>query len=123
MFCYSATSEDKLTPLQCKKFSCQSLTRVVASLEVHTTASTTAKLMLLCLGQLAGEYSYFLCNNLSLKCKQKSLSFAATISYIFSSYNCADECLHGISGGWVVVVHVSWLLHNNSIECCCLLLV
>ena len=33
--------EDKLTPLQCKKFSCQSLARVVASLEVHTTASTT----------------------------------------------------------------------------------
>ena len=35
-----------------------------------------------------------LCNNFSLKCKQKSLSFAAT-----SSDNCADECLHGISGG------------------------
>ena len=41
----SAMSEDKLTPLQCKKFSCQSLTRVVASLEVHTTASTTASVV------------------------------------------------------------------------------
>ena len=30
--------------------------------------------------------------------------------------------VHGISGGWVAVVHVSWLLHNNSIECCYLLL-
>ena len=67
--------------------------------EVHTTASTTAKLMLLCLGQLAGEYSYFLCNNLSLKCKQISLSFAATISYISSSYNCADECLPEVEEG------------------------
>ena len=41
----SAMSEDKLTPLQCKKFSCQSLTRVVASLEVHTTVSTTASVV------------------------------------------------------------------------------
>ena len=41
----SAMSEDKLTPLQSKKFSCQSLTRVVASLEVHTTVSTTASVV------------------------------------------------------------------------------
>ena len=45
VFCYSATNEDKLTPLQCKKISCQSLTRVVASLEVHTTAITTANVV------------------------------------------------------------------------------
>ena len=55
MIIHSAMSEDKLIPLQCKKFSCRSLTRVVASSEVHTTVSTTASIVLW-LGQLAGEY-------------------------------------------------------------------
>ena len=72
------------------------------------------------LGQLAGEYNYFLYNNL-LKLKQNH--YHLLLQYRVYSYNCADECLHGISGGWVVVVHMSWLLHNNSTEWCCLLLV
>ena len=95
-------SEDKLTSLQYKKFSCQSLTRVIASLEVHTTVSTVQQASLW-LGQLAGEYSYFLCNNLSLKCKQKSLSFAATISlfiYILTTV-LMNVYMGSLVGGWL----------------------
>ena len=34
------------------------------------------------------------------------------LQYYVYSDNCADECLDGISGGCVAVVHVSLLLHN-----------
>ena len=45
------------------------------------------------------------------------------LQYHVYSDNCADECLHGISGRLVATGHMSWLLHNNSIDVCCLLLV
>ena len=55
---------------------------MVASLQVNTTASSYSQQASLWLGQLAGEYSYFLCINL-LKCKQKSMSFAATTDVVY----------------------------------------
>ena len=135
-FCYqqflilqwAKTNQHKYS--RCKKNSCQSLTQMVDSLQssyyskYYYREYYYRKRRHGCgldnlLVSIATFFAITCC--WILKWKQKSLSFA--LQYHVYSYNCANECLYGLSGGWVGVVHMSWLLHNNSIEWCCLLLV
>ena len=107
---------------RCKKNSYQSLTRMVNSLQSSYYSEYYRKRCHDCgldnlLVSIATFYAITSCWSASKN------HCHLLLQYRVYSYNCADECLYGFSGGRVGVVHMSWLLHNNSIEWCCLLLV
>ena len=102
--------------LWCKNFSYQSLTRVVTS-SYYTRYYSKRRCGL---DNLLVSIATF--NTITCRWSASKNHCQLLLQYHVYSDNCADECLHGISGQWVAVVHVSWLLHNKSTECCCLLL-